>query len=129
MTDYAIVLLTRFSGAPALRTARDLASASRLPLPTVGKLLKVLCKHRILESVRGVHGGYQLSRAPQDISLAQIVEAFDGPLGITPCSTHTRSCELQGTCSMQPHWRSINEVIVGALSSRSLADLQGPPPV
>lgn len=130
MTDYALLLLTHFppqnsSAQTAPKTARELSTLTSLPLPTVGKLLKTLSKKGLLESVRGVHGGYRLARDPKTISLAEIVRRFDGPIEVTSCIGHPDQCQMEGRCGMKRHWSHINRVIESSLASRTLADLQG----
>ncbi len=91
--DYGIVLLFRFAqeGAGMFLNARDLADESGLPLPTVRKILKELARGRILESRRGRFGGYCLTRSAQEVTVASIVEALDGPIGVVDCSV-MRAC-------------------------------------
>ena len=102
-------------------SARDLAESSGLPLPTVSKLLKILAREGLLESQRGIKGGYRLSRAPRQIGLAEILLALEGPVSLTACG----SCELDADCSMQPHWSWINERVLQSLEDITLADLSG----
>src|SRR5271168_49361 len=99
LTDYGLVLMTciaRDQEAP-LRTARDLARESKLPLSTVSKLLKELLQSGLLVSHRGTKGGYVLAREPQDISLIEIIAAIEGPLALTECSADTSSA-----CNIEP---------------------------
>src|SRR6266702_3706649 len=98
LTDYGLVLLTHMAqgGNPAVRTAQELARCSRVPLPTVSKILKELSKAGIVASQRGRHGGYCLARSPELISVAAVIEALEGPVALTECSTH------DGACSRQP---------------------------
>ena len=81
LTDYASVLMTYFAKDPARpHNARDLASETHLPLPTVSKVLKSLARGGLLESHRGLNGGYALSRDASEISLADILTAMEGPM-------------------------------------------------
>lgn len=86
-TDYGIVLLTQLARrrSPAPFTARDLAENAGLSLPMVSKILKRLARAGILTSFRGVRGGYDLARSADDISVADIVDALEGPIGLMPC--------------------------------------------
>jgi FeS assembly SUF system regulator len=133
MTDYGILLLSRFATGPeATRTVRDLAAGAHLPEPTVGKLLKALTKSGLLVSTRGVKGGYRLARRPQEITVAQIISAIDGPIAITDCATsdalHPSRCELEGRCPVQTNWQKINVAIRDSLERITLADMAGPMP-
>ncbi len=89
LTDYGLVLMTciaRTQGVP-LRTARDLARESKLPISTVSKLLKELLQSGLLISHRGTKGGYVLAREPRNISVLEMIAAIEGPMALTECST------------------------------------------
>ena len=96
LTDYGLVLMTiiaRGHGAP-VHTARDLAAESRLPLPTVSKVLKQLLQSELLVSHRGIKGGYSLAKEPAEISLAEIISSIEGPIALTECSTDVTGCAI-----------------------------------
>lgn len=134
MTDYSIVLLTHFAKAgeaepTSVLNARDLSEVSRLPLPTVSKILKALCKEQILTSIRGTKGGYRLSRLPEEISVAQIIRCIEGPIALTDCSREAASsCDLEGSCPVRSNWQIISASVVKALSNLSLKDMTAPMP-
>lgn len=127
LTDYGIVLLTHMATQPdAPRSATDIAEALRLPLPTVSKLLRILCKNGLLESQRGAKGGYTLAAEPERVSIARIVAALEGPVAMTQCSSDAASdCEYEPLCAMPIHWRKINGAIRAALEGITLADIVG----
>jgi len=131
-TDYGIVLMTRFAAEPegVTSSARDLAEHSGLPQPMVGKILKLLVKEGLLESQRGAHGGYRLSRDPSRISVAEIVRALEGPIAITECADDDGDgvCRHSGGCPLQANWQRINRAINGALEEISLAEMAPPAP-
>ena len=130
LADYGIVLLSYFvRDTHAVRTARDLASASRLPLPTVSKILKALSRGGLLVSHRGVKGGYSLARPADDISVVEVIRAIDGPIALTECS-HTAPglCDLEIACPVRSNWQKINDVVVRALADLSLVDMTLPAP-
>ncbi len=124
LTDYATVVMTCIAAHPAdvLSTAQ-IADEAHLELPTVSKLLKTLGHAGLVESFRGVNGGYRLARDAHDISLAQIVEAMEGPIGMTECSVAEGQCEREARCNVRGSWRQVNSVLSGALRSVSLADM------
>ena len=124
-TDYGIVLLTRFAREATRETltARDLATESHLPLPMVSKILKVLARDGLLLSLRGVKGGYRLARAPETITMAEVVTALEGPVSITECSASDSQCEHEGFCSVGGAWQRVNIAIRRALDDVSLSDL------
>ena len=129
LTDYATVLLTSLAEAPGrVLSAAGLAERARLELPTVSKVLKPLAHAGLVESFRGSAGGYRLARAPEEISLIEIVEAIEGPLGMTECSGEHSNCELESHCGVRGNWRHINDVVADALRGISLAQMRGRAP-
>ncbi|MGH9815721.1 MAG: SUF system Fe-S cluster assembly regulator [Candidatus Acidiferrales bacterium] len=129
LTDYGMVLMSCIarSGFRSLRTARDLASESRLPVPTVTKLLKELLQSGLLVSHRGIKGGYSLAREPQQISLAEILTALEGPLALTECSTDTSGlCDLEPCCAIKANQKIISQAVRGVLERLTLSDLIQP---
>lgn len=129
LTDYGIVLLAHMAAQPGrVHTASQAAAEARLPLPTVSKLLRVLTREGLLESHRGVKGGYGLARPPQDVSVARIVAALEGPIAITACTTGGPSdCAHERGCPVRGHWGLINLAVREALESITLADLARQP--
>ena len=129
LTDYGIVLLAYFvkDDQHPVRTARDLAAQSHLPLPTVSKILKVMARKGLLAAHRGPRGGFNLSRPAEKISVAQIVDAVEGHMGITQCSyTEAGRCELEDMCPTQTNWQKISQAVWGALEHITLADMARP---
>jgi FeS assembly SUF system regulator len=132
MTDYGLVLLTELAREESgTRTARELAEATRVPLPSVSKVLKGLQSAGLLVSHRGAMGGYGLARPAAAIPLTQIITALEGPVAITECVQHTEgeaACELESVCRVRGHWQVINQAIQDALGRLTLADLCAPTP-
>jgi FeS assembly SUF system regulator len=131
MTDYGIVLMTELARAEGdTRTTRELAARTRVPLPSVSKVLKSLLQAGLVVSHRGANGGYGLARPPVELSLAELVSALEGPVALTECGVHTQGapCELESICQVRGHWRLINNAIQEALGRLTLADLVAPAP-
>ena len=125
-TDYGIVLLACFATSPkkSLRNARDLAAETGQPLPTVSKILKMLVRRGLLESQRGVNGGYRLAREASSISVADIITALEGPIAITECLDETADdCNYEANCPCRPNWERINVAIRSALGGIPLTDM------
>jgi FeS assembly SUF system regulator len=125
LADYAVVILTVFArGDQALLNASTIASRTGLPDPTVAKVLKILTRDGLLESVRGSSGGYILPRKPAEISVAEIIGAVDGPISLTACvEGGGETCGYQSSCPVRGRWDGVNEAMRGALESVSLADM------
>lgn len=129
LTDYATVILVALARAPdRVHSSAELAELARLEAPTVAKVLKPLAHAGLVESFRGATGGYRLARPAADIPLIAIVEAIEGPLGMTECSGEHSSCEHEPHCGVQVHWRRINDVIAEALGGITLAQMLPAPP-
>ena len=131
LADYAVVLLSaaaRHCGARGRLNATLLAEETGLPLPTVQKLVSKLAAAGLIESARGTGGGFRLARPPAEISLADIVEAVEGPIALTTCVDEGRhDCAVESACRVKPHWNAVNGAVKGALAGVSLASLSGGP--
>lgn len=135
LADYAVVLMSaasRHCGAALLAEGRlnasTLSQETGVPLPTTQKLVSRLSAAGLIESTRGVGGGIRLARPPASISLADIVEAVEGPLAITCCTIEgNHDCALEDNCTVKPHWGVVNQTIRNALDDVSLASLAESP--
>jgi FeS assembly SUF system regulator len=131
LTDYGIVLMAHFARQEegALLSSREVAEATNFTPPTVAKLLKLLNKSGLLSSVRGTHGGYQLSRPATAIDVAQIIEALEGPLAMTECAdARVSTCSDESCCPLRTHWNHINLAVKTALETVTLKQLAAPIP-
>lgn len=128
--DYAIVMMgaaARHCGGTRIN-ASGLAEETGIPLPTAQKLVSLLTRAGLLKSVRGQGGGVKLSRPAAAISLADIIEAVEGPIAMTACVESGRhDCGLEASCTVRPHWSAVNEAVRGALGSVTLASLAAAP--
>jgi FeS assembly SUF system regulator len=128
LTDYASVVLTVLAARPdAVLSATELAEQAGREVPTVAKLLKPLAQAGLVEGFRGANGGYRLARQASAISLVEIVEAMEGPLGMTECSIHAGACGIEQSCGVRANWRRINDVVADALRAITLAEMLAPP--
>jgi FeS assembly SUF system regulator len=125
LTDYGTMVLAQLAAHDrGLATASQVADATHLGQPTVSKLLKSLAHAGLVVSTRGVQGGYALARPPDAISAAEIIDALEGPVAITECSSEHGECDLESFCRVGTAWQRINRSIRKALESVTLADLQ-----
>jgi len=126
MADYAVVIMAaaaRHCGCARV-SAGQLAEETRLPAPTVQKLVSRLSAAGLLRSSRGVGGGLQLARPAAAITLADIVEAVEGPIAMTACVHEGgQECTLEDACLVRPHWPSVNQALRGALAQVPLTQL------
>lgn len=126
MADYAVVTMSaaaRHCGGTRV-SAAQLAGETGLPVPTVQKLVSSLTSAGLLNSIRGAKGGLQLARPAAAISLADIIEAVEGPIALTACvDAGKQDCAMEATCSVRPHWPAVNAAMRGALANVPLTQL------
>ena len=132
--DYALMamkhLAIKTASAPSSTSAREIAEQYDIPIELMAKVLQRLARSGLLTSHQGTRGGYTLSKPMASISVADIIQAIDGPLTVTACSTHDEQCEQFTKCNIRdPLWR-IKDRILDALSTCSLAEISSaePPP-
>ena len=127
MTDYAVVILANMAGhRDRLVSASTLAKNTSLPEPTVSKILKLLSRHELITSSRGVSGGYRLNKDPTSINMADVIAATDAPVALTACvDTSKQCCELEDTCTIKGKWNPVNTAMRAALENVSLQQMIG----
>jgi FeS assembly SUF system regulator len=125
LTDYAVVILAEMAGSgDQCLPASALADKTRLPEPTVAKVLKQLGAGGIVVSVRGAAGGYRLDARPEDLSVAYIIQVMEGPIALTACVDHSAEpCQRAGSCAVNGRWNKVNMAVKRALDQVTLADL------
>jgi FeS assembly SUF system regulator len=127
LTDYGTMILVHLAGRGGhVCAASDVAAGTRVALPTVQKILKLLTRAGLVVSVRGAEGGYALGRPAESISAADILDVLEGPVAITECSQAESHCELESLCQVGGAWQRISKAIRLALDDISLADLVRP---
>ena len=128
LTDYGVVVMAQMAqNMAAMKTAPELAAATGVPTPTVSKLLKLLVRGGLVESWRGVNGGYALTKNIDDITAADIIEALEGPVALTACVDGSEAdCGVESLCPMRGGWEKVNRAIRAALEEVTLAELSQP---
>jgi len=124
--DYALIAmkhLAQQSGAAQSTSAREIAEQYDIPIELMAKVLQRLVRTGLLVSTQGTRGGYMLSRQAISITVADVIQAIDGPLTVTACSTDNNDCEQYSKCSIRdPLWQ-IRERIVAALGTVTLSEM------
>jgi len=127
LTDYGIVLMSYLASKTYQKhSAHTLSEAVQMPLPTVRKVLKALSQGGLLTSERGAQGGYNLSRNPKQISVAEIITAIEGPIALTECVSSESHCDQESHCDVQTNWTRINNAVSHALDEVKLSDMLVP---
>ena len=127
LTDYGTVVMTYLAREPTrMHNATEIAARVGVALPTVSKVLKLLAKHGLVVSHRGTKGGYMLARPAAGITVAQIIDAMEGRIAMTECSSAPGLCQQEVECSIRVNWMRINQAIRTALEAVTLADMTHP---
>jgi FeS assembly SUF system regulator len=128
MADYALLVVFKMCDREELITLDNLCESTTLTLPTVRKLMRSLTHNNLVESVRGPHGGYKLSNQPNEISIAEVIEAIDGPIALTECvKVDGGDCELADTCGLKGNWNIVNRLISNALHNVTIDAMRQDP--
>lgn len=129
LADYGTVLMAAMAkDADAVHSATGLARKLGMGAPTVSKILKTLVREGLVASTRGARGGYHLPQPPSAISVAQIIRALDGPIGMTECSTTPGLCSQESRCTVRANWMRVNHVVLEVLNGITLEQLNLPAP-
>src|SRR5947209_12220753 len=121
LADYGVIVATHLAAYPDRQvTAGAVAAATQLPQATVAKLLKAMAHAGLVAATRGASGGYRLAREAKTISVAEVIAAIDGDIGLTQCSVHVDECSRTTYCPTRPHWAAINRAVGQALAAVSL---------
>lgn len=127
LADYAVVLMCEIANAPERVSAQGLSETTNIPVPTVSKILNALGRSELLVSHRGLKGGFVLARSADEITVADIIEAIDGPIALTHCAEPAdTNCSYTNICAMRPKWQVINSAVRDALVDVTLASLIEP---
>jgi FeS assembly SUF system regulator len=127
LADYGCQIMTHMARDKAVHSASEIAVNLGITVATVSKILKMLARQNLVASVLGAKGGYTLARHSGEISIAEIINAMDGPISITECSG-TSTCSRESVCSTRGSWQSINQIILGTLKKVKLAEMIEPKP-
>lgn len=124
LTDYATVIMSYLAhDLSGIFSATHIAHEIHLSIPTVSKILKMLWQAKLVNSFRGTGGGYQLAKAPKEISIADVVSAIEGTVAMTECSAANSLCALERSCGVKENWQLINRVILKSLTGLTIADM------
>ena len=123
--DYALMAVRHLAlkSGPSSASAREIAEQYDIPIELMAKVLQRLVRAGLLISTQGTRGGYTLSRPPVAISVVDVIQAIDGPVAITACSSEKNDCEQYSKCSIRdPLWQ-IRERIAATLGTVTIAEM------
>lgn len=126
LTDYSIVVMTHIASQPSRSlSAAEITAALPIGAPTVSKLLKQLARSGLLVSQRGARGGYALARSADQISVAEVIAAIEGPVALTECSL-PGICQMEQRCRIRNNWEKLSGSVYQILAGVSLAEMARP---
>lgn len=140
ITDYALVVLccmvkNQAEGHNNILSTAEIAKLVNLQAPTVSKILKILVKSGLVQSYRGIDGGYCLAKDPKDISVSRVIECLEGPIAVTECAkitsqnknlnqdTDITNCEFINNCQLNQPWQKINLAVNNMLNKISIYNI------
>ncbi len=124
LPDYGLLISTVLADAEGLMTTDQITRQTSLPLATARKPLKLLVDTGLVTSHRGSKGGYELAQSSENVSIAEVIEAIDGPIALTECIQRRNNyCPLKNSCRMKGQWCALNGQIVDLLQSVSISEL------
>lgn len=126
MTDYAILAMCELARDGGKLSAQRLADRIHVETPTVSKVLKLLAGAGLVNSTRGAGGGYRIAREADEINVAEVIAAIEGPIAMTECSVEQGLCSVEDSCSMRSNWQRISVAVARALKDVSLAEMSLP---
>src|SRR5258705_2964429 len=128
--DYALIAMKHLAlrGDRGSSSAREIAELYAIPIELMAKVLQRLVRRGLLASHQGTRGGYQLARVPSQISVADVIQAIEGPVTVTACTTDEGQCEQFAKCNVRdPLWRGRGRIL-SALGECTIAELAADPP-
>ena len=126
MTDYAILAMVELAGEGEVLSAHAIAERVGIEVPTASKVLKLLAGHGLLDSYRGPAGGYRAKRSAGEISVADVIEAIEGPVAMTECSVEEGLCSQEDVCDLRGNWQRISVAVAEAIEAVTLAEMARP---
>jgi Rrf2 family protein len=127
--DYALMAMKHLAvrGDRGSSSAREIAEQYDIPIELMAKVLQRLVRRGLLVSHQGTHGGYQLVRVPSQISVADVIQAIEGPVTVTACSTEEGQCEQFSKCNVRDPLFRVRDRILAALGECTIAELASDP--
>ena len=127
-TEYGVIALRYLAAQQkpgVMVSAREISDTYKIPYPILSKVLQQLHLHGMINSVQGTKGGYTLKVPLESLTLAQLVEIFEGPLGVTDCMNAHQACFLNDHCNVKGVFHNINKKIAEMLQSITLKEMKG----
>ncbi|QHG92525.1 SUF system Fe-S cluster assembly regulator [Coxiella endosymbiont of Amblyomma sculptum] len=126
LADYATTVMVVLASQKKRSSTTQISRTIPFSPATISKILKLLNGSKLIDSERGVNGGYCLVKSPKAISIAEIITAIDGRPAITKCSSYSNRCEYHFVCGLRNNWRIVNGLVFEVLNNLSLADMKKP---
>lgn len=126
--DYGLIALRHLASVPgSTSSTKEIADTYHLPVPLLAKVLQMLTRAGVVQSVAGTNGGYRLARDPRKITALEVVRAIDGPVILTHCFTEHGTCDQSDNCTVREPLRRVHEAILELLNKFTITDLAEAP--
>jgi Rrf2 family protein len=102
---------------------KDIAKSQAISEKYLSQIMIALKSAGLVEGFRGIHGGYVLSRPPEDITAKEIISALEGDLAVIDCLKHPQICSRESVCLTQEVWQKIGDAVSDVLDSITLHQL------
>lgn len=124
-TDYAIRCVYYLKNKPDEMTMVDeIAREMSIPKSFLAKILQKLSRAKIVRSWRGVKGGFQLAKKPEDISIYDVIKAIEGLIAMNVCAVDKKKCSLSSKCTIHPIWVELREEVEDKLKSKKFSQIR-----
>ena len=122
--EYGVTAILYLARKPAgeLTQIHEIASHCGLPEPFLAQILRLLVRAGLVQSKKGVRGGFAIGRKPQEISFLEVLEALEGPVAVNRCQSAVEICDHKGCCSMEPVWGRAQDALVTVLHDAKLSE-------
>lgn len=126
-TEYALLAIEHMARKDGQASVREVSEAYQIPYPLLAKVMQSLSGRGLIKSVQGTKGGYVLAKLPTDITVADIVEVFEGPVAVAECFKEEKiTCPQWDGCHIKSPFYELNHKIYNLLTQTTVADLTGP---
>ena len=117
--DYALIAMKHLAlrGDRGSSSAREIAGMYDIPIELMAKVLQRLVQRGLLASHQGTRGGYQLARTPAQITVADVIQAIEGPVTVTACSTEEGQCEQFSKCNVRDPLYRVRDRILATVKA------------
>jgi Rrf2 family protein len=126
-TDYAVrCILYLAQDEDQISNVTEVSRKMQIPKTFLAKIFQRLVRAGLVESIRGMNGGFRLAKKPSEISLLDIMEAIQGPSCINVCAVDSKKCKRSAFCSVHPFWVELRQEVNRRMQGQTIDKLARP---